>query len=194
MSSHHFVREGQEPALFILEPVQLAMAEPLLEWAPLVVITEDCVDDILLWGIKIDIVIARPENVDAMMLQLAEQAPVKILSAGASTLESAMIFLVNAGEPAVSILCQAFSEDVKNTLETFGPQIQITVRDNQTKWSLIESGKYRKWFQKGSLLYFFEQVLAKDLKANRMTGVYELLDDQWVDITTTKRFWIGESL
>ena len=41
MSSHHFVKEGQEPALLIMDALSLALIEPLLEWAPQVIVCEN---------------------------------------------------------------------------------------------------------------------------------------------------------
>ncbi len=40
MSSHHFVKEGQEPALFILDNIPFHYAESLLEWVPLVMVAD----------------------------------------------------------------------------------------------------------------------------------------------------------
>ena len=59
MSSHHFVREGQEPALLILDALAFDIAGPLLEWAPLVVVAQSAVDEVMLWNIKMDVVLAE---------------------------------------------------------------------------------------------------------------------------------------
>ena len=57
MSSHHFVKEGQEPALFILDNIPFQYAESLLEWVPLVMVADRALENVLHWGIKIDVVL-----------------------------------------------------------------------------------------------------------------------------------------
>lgn len=59
MSSHHIVREKQEPALFILDfdGFDEEYFGQLLEWSPTLVVSEDCYEKIARMGIKIDAVI-----------------------------------------------------------------------------------------------------------------------------------------
>jgi hypothetical protein len=195
MSSHHFVREGQEPALLIADPVDFALAEPLLEWAPLVVVTESALESVLMWGIKIDVVIAQPDHVGMLTEKLQEQAPIQILSAGDDSLEASMLFLSGLGNPGVSIVCDKFSAVIKEKLEVYGSRIQITLREQDKKWSFIPSGVYRKWFYQGAMLYFFDpSVIADTVGLRPRKGGYEIVQDQWVSINSNLPFWIGESL
>jgi hypothetical protein len=195
MSSHHFVREGQEPALLIIEPVPFAVAESLLEWAPLVVVTQNTIHDVLLWGIKIDVVISRQHEIASLQEKLVEQTPVKILPAGEDLLESSLLFLTGMGEKAVSIICHKFSEQIREKLAAYGPRIQITVRESTRKWSLIESGNYRKWFQKDSLLYFLDPTLVSQVQnLLPMADGFKITEDQWVNLENDKSFWVGEGI
>lgn len=54
MSSHHFVKENQEPALLILctEAIPFEKLQEILEWSPTVITTEGCIEKVLGWGIK----------------------------------------------------------------------------------------------------------------------------------------------
>jgi len=62
MSSHHFVKEQQEPALLILDTsVSYETMSPLLEWSPTVLVTELAIDAVLSWGIKVDVILATSE-------------------------------------------------------------------------------------------------------------------------------------
>ena len=60
MSSHHFVKEQQEPAVFILdaEHIHLDRISGLLEWVPTILVSEKALDRVLSWGIKIDVILA----------------------------------------------------------------------------------------------------------------------------------------
>src|SRR5437868_1073645 len=80
MSSHHFVKEGQEPALVIAEVIARPSVELLLEWAPQVIVLERALEQVLTWGIKVDVVIASIANNEQVIEKLFDQMPVKILS------------------------------------------------------------------------------------------------------------------
>src|SRR5690606_13901028 len=75
MSSHHFVKEGQEPALLILDEVDSSLVQPLLEWSPLVIVAEAAVHHVLAWGIKIDVLLASDEGIDELKIAMRDQAP-----------------------------------------------------------------------------------------------------------------------
>src|SRR5262245_23981535 len=106
MSSHHFVKEGQEPALLILDAPTFDVVGPLLEWAPLVVVAQQAVEMVLSWNIKIDVVLAIEKDISDLTKQLSNQAPLKILSYSAeeSPLANALHFLIRTKQSAVNIL------------------------------------------------------------------------------------------
>ena len=78
MSSHHIVRDEQEPALLIDDPfaLQLDFIELLLEWSPTVVVTANALDEVLHWGIKIDVVIAHISDVKRIKPRIQDQRPI----------------------------------------------------------------------------------------------------------------------
>lgn len=59
MSSHHFVREDQEPGLFIYEWVDNAkeLIDQLAQWAPKIVVHEQALEQFLIHGFKVDVVL-----------------------------------------------------------------------------------------------------------------------------------------
>lgn len=193
MSSHHFVREGQEPALFIFEPIHYSEAEGLLEWAPLVMVAATALDEVLSWGIKIDVVLARQEQVETLTAELTDQAPVKILAASNDVVESALQFLMGIGQPAVSIIAKDFTEEIRSKIENVHQRVQVTVRTGTQKWALIQSGIFKKWYQSGSLIDFSDQNLAPRIPGlKKQQNGYELTEDQWISIDNPKPFWVGE--
>lgn len=82
MSSHHFVKEQQEPALLLLDTAQLSYEQiaPLLEWVPTVLVAEPMVERVLSWGIKIDVILATREYQKAHFNLLEEQYPLRFLT------------------------------------------------------------------------------------------------------------------
>ena len=61
MSSHHFVREGQEPALIALNwnDTLHQYALQLLEWQPFFICVESCLHQVLMSGLKPDAIIGE---------------------------------------------------------------------------------------------------------------------------------------
>jgi hypothetical protein len=193
MSSHHFVREGQEPALFILEATNYSDTEGLLEWAPLVIVSSEALEEILLWGIKIDVVLARQENIEELTSQLLDQAPIKVLAAGNDPVETALLFLTNAGQTAVSIISKTFSENLRMKIENAPHRIQVTVNTRKEKWAFVSSGIYKKWYQAGAVIDFSKPDFIHTLKSlKKVQNGYELTEDQWISVETGHPFWIGE--
>lgn len=194
MSSHHFVKEGQEPALLILETIPFAVVEPLLEWAPQIIVFEHALDEVIRWGIKIDVVLAANNSDEILKQKLLSQTPVKILSSGESdTLETALYFLIGTKQKAVNILVNDPAR-LFDKLENFLDQIAIGLLTEEAKWSAIVSGAYKKWFPSGSVIFVRGDVdfkLSENLKRHNIH--FEVINEGFVTIAAERPFWIGES-
>jgi hypothetical protein len=193
MSSHHFVKEGQEPALLIMDALGLPLIEPLLEWAPQVMVFENALNQVLDWGIKIDVVIAKPGSGEDLAPKLASQAPVKILSGNpGEDISLALYFLISTRQKAVSIVT-ANADALFNKLDSFLPQLGITLLTDNVKWSCIASGSYKKWLPAASRLLVHGHSMPElpdGLK--RSDGSYEVLRDGFVTMAAGTPFWVGE--
>ena len=100
MSSHHIVREKQEPALLArgLDTFDAELLGQLLEWSPTVITTPATAEQINAYGIKIDLIITDT-------LEPEMQSDVKLIAAGdGSTVETALNYLIAAGYSAVNIV------------------------------------------------------------------------------------------
>jgi len=137
MSSHHIVREKQEPALLVLglENFPDELLGQLLEWSPTVIATAETADQLDSRGIKIDWIIG---DVDAEM----PQSDVKLLLAtnGKPTL-TALEFLGENGYSSVNII----TDDLQlNDYEPFINQINLVIFNGCQKIYAVSSG-YSKW-------------------------------------------------
>ena len=97
MSSHHFVKEQQEPAVFILEVegISFETVAPLLEWSPTLLVAQEAVEVVLSWGIKIDVVLGTLEFQTENRQLLEEQYPLRFLTVSTgSTLEEGVHYLL----------------------------------------------------------------------------------------------------
>jgi hypothetical protein len=195
MSSHHFVKEGQEPALLIVEALSFELAEPLLEWAPLVVVCDGALDEVLRWGIKIDIVMGEATQALSLQDKMMEQAPVKILSyqPGEDPLENALHFLIASKNTAVNIM----TGSVKNRLylsKNF-PQIQIVLMDHDYKWSL-HTHTFEKWVPAGTSFLIHPNDPSQKFTFTGLISEDEHVTasvDGLIGIDSNNIFWIGQS-
>lgn len=182
MSSHHIIREDQEPALLIddAKPENLESIQQLLEWSPTVMVTERALEQVLLWGIKIDIVIANHSKVETLKIELQDQFPLKILpcSDERDAINSALYFLTAAKQKAVNII----STESLESFENF-PALDVSVIQQGKRWIFIRSGHFEKWLPKGTELKVYPENPHPTPKAET---------DGMVKIDLDHSFWICE--
>lgn len=158
MSSHHFVKEQQEPAVFILEAGGLSFEaiSPLLEWVPTVLVWEECVDLVLSWGIKIDVILATKEFQQANFQLLEEQYPVRFLTVtGDNPLEEGIHYLLASQHKGVHLL--GFDHIKIDDLAGITKELDLTIVDRNWKYYPVKHGKFKKWFAKSEI-----RILAKE--------------------------------
>ncbi|ASU32588.1 hypothetical protein [Mucilaginibacter xinganensis] len=137
MSSHHIVREKQEPALLALglDNFDDELLGQLLEWSPTVITTPQTAEKLNATGIKIDWIITN-ENTPPF------QSDVKLMPFGGGSLVNvALKYLADNGFPAVNIVTDEFNL-ADYTL--YVPQINIVLFNGGKKIYPVHSG-FNKW-------------------------------------------------
>ncbi|UII22631.1 hypothetical protein [Fulvivirga ligni] len=197
MSSHHIVRDDQEPALIINEAIDnLEHVQQLLEWSPTVISSQDALPWLIKNQIKVDVVICKNEDQKNIFQLLEFQQPVKIL--GFEALESSIIseaisFLGYSKYPAAHII-GPISKDSMMTITNY-TSLNLNWSDGDNMWSLFKSGRFSKWLKEKHEL----QLAGSSLQ---IKGDFEKVDDQKIitasagiiEITSPEVFWIGERL
>ncbi len=137
MSSHHVVREKQEPALLIVnfDGFDEENLGQLLEWSPTVMVAANMYEHIASLGIKIDLVIEKENH------HIDYQEHIKILSSGDDTIETALKYLVAETYPAVNVITDHFTS--KDFL-FFADLIDLVIFTPQQKIYPVKSG-FTKW-------------------------------------------------
>lgn len=101
MSSHHIIREKQEPALIIAngEACSMEILGQLLEWSPTVVVLDGAIKRVLDLGIKIDVWLGDFDHLHDIDLDLIHYPFEKIHTPDQefTDLEKAMMFLEERG-------------------------------------------------------------------------------------------------
>ncbi|ARK12574.1 thiamine diphosphokinase [Fibrella sp. ES10-3-2-2] len=159
MSSHHIVREKQEPALLIAngESCQPDLLGQLLEWSPYVVVLDQAILRIMAMGLKADVLLGdfdRDLDIEAVR---AAQYPIEIVSTpdqNKTDLEKGIDFLIERGFPAVNIVWatgRRMDHTITNltNIVRFKSKIKVTLIDDYSViYPLV--GRFEKWYAKGT--------------------------------------------
>ncbi|MEO7213303.1 thiamine diphosphokinase [Mucilaginibacter sp.] len=163
MSSHHIVREKQEPALLALglDTFDAELLGQLLEWSPTVITTPATAEQINAYGIKIDLIISN--TVEAEM-----QSDVKLIAAGVgSTVEAALNYLIDAGYSAVNIVTDELNLD---EFLFYADKINLVIFCRDKKIFPVTSG-FSKWKPAGEWVELLS--VSTDVKTEGLTALGE---------------------
>ncbi|MFD1257203.1 thiamine diphosphokinase [Mucilaginibacter terrae] len=144
MSSHHIVREKQEPALLVLGLAHFTDDElgQLLEWSPTLITSPVLAEQLAVYGIKIDYVVA--DNAGDI-----NQSDVKLISSYKQPLlQAALNHLVSQGYPAVNVVTDELDLFV---YEQYATQINLVIFYNRQKIYAINSA-FSKWKPAGEII------------------------------------------
>lgn len=179
----------------ILDALSLELAEPLLEWAPLVLVSDTALPSVLNWGTKIDVAFIQIDRLEELTIKLTDQFPVEIISCQNPTdlLRIAITFLIERKQKAVNIMTET-SDSRFTILNQFMHEIQIDVFDQNRKWSCVSSGIYEKWLPVKSRM----KIRSVEKNTVQFTGMlYEqeywvAEKDGMVKMQSDQVFWVGE--
>jgi thiamine pyrophosphokinase len=171
MSSHHIVREKQEPALLVLGLNNFTDDElgQLLEWSPTLITTPLVAEQLAVYGIKIDFIIAD----DAGDI---DQSDVKLIPAhNQPLLIAGLKHLIEQGYPAVNIVTDELDISV---YETYASKINLVIFYNRQKIYSIHSG-FRKWKPKNERIDIITPN--SDITAEGLVEVSPQVYKTWAD-------------
>ena len=198
MSSHHVVRDEQEPALLLvdLSSVSPSLIHELLEWSPTIVVLADQVSQAIDLGFKIDVVICAEQDISDLMSRLTYQLPVKFLSYRHpdNEVDETLNYLIATKHKAVNVIAQ-FDARIEGLFSSFSDRIQIVVYDNDFKWYRV-GDTFSKWFAIGQELKILDKSarLIGDLTA-KSDNFFETLKEGKVMIETDSSLvWFGEKI
>jgi hypothetical protein len=196
MSSHHFVKEGQEPALLIADPINFEQVQALLEWSPLIMVLESALEKTLPWGIKADIIIVQPTSFDRVKEVTDHQMPVRLAvnTTSSNQLAYGLQFLIDNFHHHVNV-CVGNREGYFETVQKFSDRIEVTLFEGKMKWSCIKTGKFRKWLPKDAIIEVRANQVYRITEGNVKTSETEVVlsADSFLTIESVSNFWVGEA-
>lgn len=200
MSSHHFVKEQQEPALLILDTKGFSyeIIAPLLEWSPTVLVAQEEVLTVISWGLKIDLILAKMDFQKENYNLLEEQYPVKFLGLdGNEFLEIGLQYLIATKHSAVNII--GFNHQQVFSLEEKLAFLDLVIWDAPMRYFPVKNGVFKKWFSSATLQLhapegtFIEVEEDSESQIHRITyATFIEVDEGTTVLKSDKIFWVGE--
>ncbi|MCE2895804.1 MAG: hypothetical protein LW721_15335 [Flammeovirgaceae bacterium] len=192
MSSHHFVKEDQEPALLIVNPTAISFEkiQELLEWSPTVIVSAEAIITVQGWGIKMDAVLCLEGQQEELAVNLADQVPIRFITFAEemNILSVGYDLLRNSNYKAVNVLVERLAD--LEVIQRFS-FIDVEVFFDQKRWVYIESGRFEKWLSQGNQLSIYPIVQTTLLNLDQhLTSI----QDGKVKLESASPFWVGEEL
>jgi hypothetical protein len=173
MSSHHIVREKQEPALYIhqLGNFDEEYLGQLLEWSPSLIVNSSEFEKVISLGLKVDIVVNPEEAIDF-------QENTKIITTENSDMKSVLEYLISEGYPAVNLIDSAGEIQI---FKDYISQINIVLFTGTHKTYAIKSG-FKVWKPSGTVFRISAQEEFKYSNLEALaTGEYQVAHDGFVE-------------
>lgn len=175
MSSHHIVREKQEPALYIhhLGKFDEEYLGQLLEWSPTLIVNSTEYEKAVSLGLKVDMVVNPGPD-------YSFQENTKAITARTNELDAVLDYLISEKYHAVNVI-----DSVSNLKELGGyiSEINIVVFTGTAKSYAVKSG-FKVWKPKDTIyhievLAYFETSNLKQLEDES----FIVINDGFVEFT-----------
>lgn len=185
MSSHHIVRDDQEPALIIANGAACSkeLLGQLLEWSPLVVVLDSAIERVIELGIKVDVLLGDFDRGFDPEYYRNIQYPLEIVHTpdqDKTDLEKALDYLIERKFPAVNVIW-ATGRRADHTITNitnivrYRDLIKIVVLDDHSKIFLLPQ-KFEKWYPAGTPLSLIPIGKVKGINSKNLK--YQLNNDE----------------
>ena len=161
MSSHHIVRDDQEPALIIANGATCndELLGQLLEWSPLVIVLDSAIERVVSRNIKVDVLLGdfdRGYNPEEFV---KSQYPIEIIHApdqDKTDLEKAFEYLIQRKIPAANVIW-ATGKRADHTMSNltnmvrYRDSLKVVIHDDHSKIYLLPRN-FQKWYPAGTII------------------------------------------
>lgn len=155
MSSHHIVRDDQEPALIIANGAACnpELLGQLLEWSPLVIVLDSAIERVMELDIKVDVLLGDFDRDFDPNYYKEKQYPLEIVHTpdqDKTDLEKAFDYLYERKIPAANVVW-ATGRRADHTITNltnivrYRDKLKIVILDDHSKVFLLPR-KFEKWY------------------------------------------------
>jgi thiamine pyrophosphokinase len=181
MSSHHIVKDKQEPALLIANGASCKseLLEELLEWSPFVVVLDGAMKRIQDLGIKVDVLLGDFDRNEVRIDEIKKsQFPIEIIhmpDQEKTDLEKGIEFLIERGFPAVNIIWATglrMDHTLANVfnLVKYKNDISLVMLDDHSKIIPLKSYPhvFEKWYKEKTIISLLPIPVATDIETSNL--------------------------
>jgi len=155
LSSHHIVRDDQEPALIIANGAACnpELLGQLLEWSPLVIVLDSAMERVMELDIKVDVLLGDFDRDFDPNYYKEKQYPIEIVHTpdqDKTDLEKAFDYLIEKGHKAVNVVW-ATGKRADHTITNltnivrYREKLKIVILDDHSKVFLLPR-RFEKWY------------------------------------------------
>lgn len=179
MSSHHVVRDGQEPALIVADgaPCSDELLDALLQWAPEVMALDQAFFRLQQQGIPVDYWLGDFDQVPDPHRWAPAHAPTKVIPApdqNATDFQKGVRWMAGRGYRNLHVVW-ATGRRMDHTFDNICSSarlarelhIQLTLFDDFTRIDTIRPG-FSKWFPAGTVLSLLPVGMVKDVTTENL--------------------------
>jgi hypothetical protein len=194
MSSHHFVKEGQEPALLVVDAIADDHLLSLLEWSPLVLASAEAAEKVASWGVRVDAVfVDGPAHNESVVLEaIVHAGPAAVVEITNGLPDAVYAYLRKKHQTALQIMIASPAESLH--LWQDAPDFQVALMDTVIKWSRIPGGRFEKWLPVGAHLLVHASGDWCVLGAQREGNLIVLHSSGLVSVSSPDSLWVGEAI
>lgn len=184
MSSHHIVRDDQEPALIIAngEACSLELLHNLLEWQPLVIVLDSAIERVLELGIKVDVLIGDFDRNFDYMKYKDSQYPIDIIKVddqNSTDLDKALVYLKERNIYHANIIWatgKRMDHTITNitSLAKYRHDMKLVILDDYSKIFALPN-KFIKWYPALQPISLIPIGTVEGINSSNLK--YELLND-----------------
>jgi thiamine pyrophosphokinase len=186
MSSHHFVRDLQEPSLIIANGASCSseLLGQLLEWNPFVLVLDGALHRVLEMGIRFDAVLGDFDGIEDPEALVQDYQPVQVIHTPdqeKSDLEKGIEWLQSRGHRACNIVWatglradHTFHNLVM--LPKYQEQMDLVMLDDYSRIFPLKNS-FRKWYPKGFNLSLMPVSEVEGLTTENLK--YPVQDAEW---------------
>ena len=186
MSSHHIVRDQQEPALLLtnVEGLQLRHIETLLEWNPTVLVLSSCYEKVASWGVKIDVIIDSREQSQS---NTYDYSPFIKRVEVADVLEGVLNYLTNLNYEALTIY--GSYERWSKEIEQIKPNIRLVIHSVEGRYFYRDY--FKKWVGKNHRFNVRSSVMLYNVRnLEPYQSGYRSIEEGFIEMRANQPFWI----
>jgi len=173
MSSHHIVRDDQEPALIIANGAScnIELLGQLLEWSPLVIVLDSAMERVMDLNIKVDVLLGDFDRGFDPEYYKEKQFPLEIVNTpnqNKTDLEKAFDYLIERKFTAANVVW-ATGKRADHTITNltnitrYRDLLKVVVLDDHSKVFLLPK-KYQKWYPANTVISL--------IPIGHVTGIY----------------------